>query len=355
MTAAIVTVHRGTPLPDDVIAAWRALHRTDPYAAPLTDPESLCGLRQVFAPEVEPLVVVARHGPRIIGVWPLGRRRVRRGLVRVRVLTGLAGDDGYFNDAVVELDASEAAATALAAAWPRLLALADEAAVPRVPRDRPLARALVARLGEEALPVIPRNRVEAPRRATGREAAAIARRRRAFEREHGVLESAWHTASPGVAAAIRRFASLHGTLRTARGGRRPLAEASVRERFGAWFGARAAQGQAGVFELQAGGRLVASQLWLQDARTIVAYRLAWDPALHAFGLGSLAVDDFLAECASRCDVVELGPGDEPYKRKWHPTPAPATFLRAIRPTWRTRAAAAWHRVAGARGLPHGAP
>jgi len=330
-----IEVARGAAAVGACAPLWEALRAADRDAPPLTGPDYLLPMRETLARQVTPLCIVARRGGAVVGVLPLGRKRVRCGAVRLRRLVPLAGRHAYFTDAILAPDGADETAHALAVAMLAEAQRGDDALLQRIPRERPLGRALAALPGVTVV-AEPRNRITPPIALQGRAAQELRRRlRRLAER---ATSTTVHVEHPdAVRERFLAFAAMHTTMMPQRGLDAVLAAPSARTRVADLMARRAAQGTAGIVEIHVAGRLAASQVWLREGDTYIAYRSTWDVEWTPYSMGLHVIEELVRLVISRSGAAfELGPGQESYKKRWHPTAEETITARVVYPTWRQR-------------------
>jgi CelD/BcsL family acetyltransferase involved in cellulose biosynthesis len=330
-----IEVARGAAAVGACVPLWDALRAADPDAPPLTGADYLLAIREALAPDVTPLCLVARRGESVVGVLPLGRKRVRRGAVRLRRLMPFAGRHSYFTDALVVPDGADETAHALAVALLAEARRGDDAYVQRIPRERPLGRALASLPGVTVV-AESRNRIAPPSTLQGQPGREMRRRlRRLAERATATTVHVEH--SEAVQDRFLAFAALHTAMMPERGLDAVLAAPRARSKVAELMARRAAEGTAGIVEIHVAGRLAASQVWLREADAYVAYRSAWNVEWTPYALGLHVIDELMQLVTSRsAAAVELGPGRETYKRKWGPTAQETITARVDCWTWRQR-------------------
>jgi CelD/BcsL family acetyltransferase involved in cellulose biosynthesis len=332
-----VQVVRGLDALESVRPAWTSLASHDVSRTPLTGPDFLIPMRAALARNVEPCCLLALAQGRPVGLLPLGIARVRKGLVTLRRVVPFAGRHSYFTDAVLSPDAPELVAASLAHALARVAAAADDLLLMRVPSDRPLGAALAAMPGFECVATL-RNRVAPPAFLEGRAGQELRRRLRRLA-EIAVVETREIVAPDEVAERFHAFAELHTAMAPERGLDPVFADADDARQMAHLLRERAHAGAVGIVELRIDGQLIASQVWLRDGGTFLAYRSAWATAWSPYAIGLHVINELVRTVVrGEGTALEIGPGDEAYKLGWGPTSQTALRVRVVNRTWRQRVA-----------------
>jgi CelD/BcsL family acetyltransferase involved in cellulose biosynthesis len=328
---------RGRAAFDALAPAWNRLLSRGPVDLPMVRHEWIAAWLDAFAPEAEPLVLVAR-GPsgELAGMAPFLRER-RRGVVR---LLAPANDHSCRFEWALGPDASGA----VGALWAHLRDRMrwDALLLRDVPRDgptstllEPLARAdrhLTGRWESMRSPWVALGGGPAEARTSAKFRSNLRRRARKLQ-EAGAVALRRADRPGDVDGALAEFLALEASGWK---GRHGTAIALDRRLVGFYTRiARdaAARGALAVRVLDLDGRAVAVHLGMVHRGVYYLPKTAYDEGLGHASPGQLLQGEVLAECEarglSRFDF--LGP-DMDWKREWAPSHAPHDWLYVYRPS-----------------------
>jgi CelD/BcsL family acetyltransferase involved in cellulose biosynthesis len=328
---------RGRPAFDALGPAWNALLARGPVDLPMARHEWIAAWLDAFAPEAEPLVLVAR-GPagELAGMAPFLAER-RRGLTR---LLAPANDHSSRFEWALGPDASGA----VGALWAHLRDRVrwDVLLLRDVPRDgptsmllEPLARAdrhLTGRWESMRSPWVALGGGAAEARTSAKFRSNLRRRARKLH-EAGAVALRRADRPEDVGGALAGFLALEASGWKGRRGTAIGQDPRLVAFYGRIARDAAARRALAVRILELDGRAVAVHLGIVHRGVYYLPKTAYDEGLGHASPGQLLQGEVLAECEAKglARFDFLGP-DMEWKREWAPSHAPHDWLYVYRPS-----------------------
>lgn len=320
---------------------------------PFADPVLVDSLRQIFRPGESTRVATLRdHDGVPRAQLALVLRRIFHGPVPVRQLEGGPRNQASLAELFGAQDQSAAVELLEGIGLQRDWDLLELRAVPA---DGPLARA-AREVGATVRPDVPAHAIPLDpgqvllsperRRRLGR-----LRRRMAEATGVGVTritpdDSDWPDVPPALA-------SLHATRWAGSATPSPLEQSVIMARFAEAF-SRPSPGIrpiATVLRDSGSGTIRGAVLGFHSARTVHAWRIAYDRQLSDYSPGIQMVTELANWCLELgVETLELGRGAEAYKQTWHCIERERVTVRWHRPTAATKAIRWLGRLTGRSGL-----
>lgn len=265
--------------------------------------------RLIGPPEIPAMAVLESAG-RVAALWPLAHTGRRALLGKIRLLTHRNRGQAYHGEPLVDPDFSPSALIPLMDHLRRWRGW-DQIDIHRI-RDRVMGA--IGPTSPGGAPVVCHTK-PAPVISPSEQRNFARRRRRISEQG---AEFHWHTEPGAVGRAATRFIELHTALKVHQG-QYPIfrARPDAAIALPSALAELAALGHASALTLIISGEVAGTQLLLHEPGHTYAWRLGWNPQLAHLGLGLAIVDHAIALGRSRGDrAFHLGPGSEPYKRRW---------------------------------------
>ncbi|HET9065642.1 MAG TPA: GNAT family N-acetyltransferase [Gemmatimonadales bacterium] len=311
----------------EMLELWTRLHEATPGISVTSGPAWWRFIEDTFRPEHEHRLAVVHDAGRVVGVFPAACTTTRGRFGTVRTLTHANGPHTYYGDPVVPPDAARETIPVLVRA---LRAVRD---VRRLDVNR-------VRLPFPDWPEPVKSSADLTVRG-GLAAGGISTRvLRDIERtvrrleERGVLriERLAGSALRGIGP---EFARLHTALKDMQEQWSVFRDnPGSAERLGPALTEGPIAHHAGVVKVSLNGRTLGMTVLFHGGGETLSHRVAWDPTEARFGIGALLMREAIGWSSDRGDgCFRLGPGDEPYKRKWATEIAQVHRHQHVRPRW----------------------
>lgn len=314
---------------EEARALWQRFHQEDASASAMAGPAWWSLMTDTFGSHDEQRMLVLESGGTPFALWPLAVRVEKGRLASRRTLIGANGHHTYYNEPLVGSDAPADIIHQLRDAALRAPAV-DLIDLTRLRREGLVQATRLT----SVLPSSDRRLTlsETPAHLRGQPGRELNRLRRQLSSVGEVAIT--RVAGVAVADLASDFTSLHTALKRMQNQWAVFADhPGSSERFGDALRHAAPALDLGGISLSVDGIPRGITLFARRGGEASSWRVAWDPALARYGLGSILFSEVIAWGRERGDhTLRLGPGDEPYKLKWASENDRVFRWRGARPT-----------------------